>query len=103
MVEKLFTLRLKDIWSIMKKNNLIGYQERSEFYDLEFSGLEDEVLIDRYLSKGNVNRILEIPCGSSRYLDKWEKSGKEVVLSDISEEMLNIVREKEIILIVMFL
>ena len=55
----------------MKLND---YKDRSVFYDLEFSDTSDTDLIFNNLLNGFKGRILEIPCGSCRFLDICNKT-----------------------------
>lgn len=75
----------------MKLND---YKDRSVFYDLEFSDTSDTDLIFNNLLNGFKGRILEIPCGSCRFLDIWKDFKNEVVLADLSDSMLDYLKKR---------
>ena len=70
----------------------------AQFYDLDFEGCDDDVVMYRELatsrSGGGSAQVLELGCGTGRVAAPLAEAGLEVVGVDISPAMLALARER---------
>jgi cyclopropane fatty-acyl-phospholipid synthase-like methyltransferase len=68
-------------------SDLMHYDERAEFYDIDYQCNADHEFIRRLITPG-VHRILEIPCGVGRNTFVIAESGRRVVAVDLEPAMV---------------
>ena len=70
----------------------VKYDERASIYDAEYTNNDDHDMLSYYVSKAK--KILEIPCGSGRNIDIYQKADGFATLVDIEPNMVKLVKEK---------
>lgn len=65
----------------------IGYQERADFYDIEYKVVDDQAFL-RSLVSDQVGSILEVPSGHGRNVDWLLDTNREVSFVDLEPRMI---------------
>jgi SAM-dependent methyltransferase len=71
----------------------IGYRERAELYELEYTTTADHDFLIA-LTAPPVRSVLEIPCGVGRNALHLARPGLRLVAVDIEPEMINVLRRR---------
>ena len=77
-------------------NEIVQFEKSSEFYNLIYGKKDNHreaIYINNFIKKytKNVDRILELGCGTGRHLLEMLKLGYKVTGIDLSNEMLNMI------------
>jgi ubiquinone/menaquinone biosynthesis C-methylase UbiE len=75
------------------------YGEKALIYDKHrensnFWKLEDHFFDEAFRKLDNVEKVLDIPCGTGRFINSFINKNVEIVGADISNDMLNLFKKK---------